>query len=144
MAPQVILDEGKEVLTFVPIEGFGSNRDDQAALCCPWESAPHVQEVLLVTDTLHEPRQVMPPPVCRRHGVGRGSADDSRKSCSSLTPYMRQADLILSPGALEKFSRKWHAGNMQMCSQAACPFSYSAKDLHTVHKILCNIACPAE
>ncbi|KAK9853859.1 hypothetical protein WJX84_009804 [Apatococcus fuscideae] len=55
-AMAVILDDGKEVLTFVPVEGFGCNRDDQASLCCPWDSVPPIQEVLLVTDTLHESR----------------------------------------------------------------------------------------
>ena len=99
MALQVILDEGKEVLTFVPIEGFGSNRDDQAALCCPWESAPHVQEVLLVTDTLHEPRQVTSPiqlQIGSDQMACSGYADVSRKNLV-ITDILREPRQVTSP-----------------------------------------------
>ena len=53
---QVILDNGKEFLTFAPIDGLGGARDDQIALLCPWTSKPPAEDVLMVTDALQEPR----------------------------------------------------------------------------------------
>ncbi|KAK9865056.1 hypothetical protein WJX84_001824, partial [Apatococcus fuscideae] len=52
----VILDEGNLLPTFAPQEGLSKAKEDQAALCCPWDLKPPPSEVLLVTDALQEPR----------------------------------------------------------------------------------------